>query len=199
MGPSSSKPSTISEALDRTTSRRHARVMLLTGPSVAGKTTLARAIQRAYPTPIVICEADRMFPQLPEMSAESWSAIASRAIVALHNSIRSWADQGFDLIADGSLPYENRVMRQPAIDILGSQDLMVIGVVASAECIRARMGLPEDLVPTRGESQLHDIHDDIELDLRIDTTHTSPDECARQVLDAAAKRWPESSDDQAGH
>ncbi|MFB9234489.1 hypothetical protein ACFFWC_02875 [Plantactinospora siamensis] len=40
-------------------------VVVLTGPSSAGKTSLAREIQRQSQIPLAHIEADRMFPSMP--------------------------------------------------------------------------------------------------------------------------------------
>jgi Chloramphenicol phosphotransferase-like protein len=92
-----------------------ASVIVLTGPSCAGKTSLARALQSLLPFPAVHIEADRMFPVLP-LAHPRWDAEArhAAAVLAMHRSIAAWAAGGFDLIADGSLPYG---MPRPALGL----------------------------------------------------------------------------------
>jgi chloramphenicol 3-O-phosphotransferase len=46
-----------------------ARVIILTGPSCAGKTSLAQALQSLLPFPAVHIEADLMFPTLKNAGA----------------------------------------------------------------------------------------------------------------------------------
>ncbi|MGW5359385.1 phosphotransferase-like protein [Actinopolymorpha pittospori] len=40
-------------------------VIVVSGPSSAGKTSLARALQQCLPVPAVLVEADRAFPDVP--------------------------------------------------------------------------------------------------------------------------------------
>jgi chloramphenicol 3-O phosphotransferase len=76
--------------------RRMARVIILTGPSCSGKTSIARALQSQLLFPMVHIEADRMFPQLPETHPR-WAAEERHdaVVLAFHRSIAAWAIDGF--------------------------------------------------------------------------------------------------------
>lgn len=103
-------------------------IVLLTGPTSAGKSTIGRSLLAALGGRTVWIEADRCFPCVGPSQPVS---LRDRA-VAFHRSALAWPASGFSLILDGSLPYEDRSARDECLEILREYPLLVVGVVADA-------------------------------------------------------------------
>lgn len=165
----------------------------MTGPSCSGKTNLARALQSLLPFPAVHIEADRMFPVLP-LAHPRWDAEARHeaAVLALHRSIAAWAAGGFDVIADGSLPYGMPGLRSACLRVLAPFGVLLVGVRCAPAVLagreRARVGRQLGWAVR----QSHDIHDGLRLDAEVDTSSAAPGACARRVISQLQHHpgWP---------
>ncbi|HEY6738283.1 MAG TPA: AAA family ATPase [Actinopolymorphaceae bacterium] len=157
-------------------------VILLSGPSSSGKTSLARALQSRLSTPALLLEADRVFPAVPSHWPPEGRSHAD-LVLAFHRSIAVWAESGFDVIVDGSLPYEDRRLRDDCLDVLSPYDLRVIGVRCSeTELTRREAVRPERRPRGWAVRQARDIHDGMRYAVEIDTTGKSPEAGADEVV-----------------
>lgn len=80
--------------------------------------------------------------------------------LAFHRSVASWAEAGFDVIVDGSLPYEDRQLRDACI---------------------GEAGRPEERPTGWAVRQARDIHEGMHYSAEVDTTARSAEECAEDV------------------
>lgn len=162
-----------------------ALVVLLSGPSSSGKTTLARALQRLLPVPAVLVEADRAFPDVP-YAHSGWGSAGTdpgTVVLAFHESVATWARAGFHVILDGSLPYEDRDLRDACIRVLAPYDLRLVGVTCADRILTARERTRPEARPIGwAVRQARDIHDGMPYAARVDTSARSPEECAEDVL-----------------
>ena len=158
-----------------------ALVVMLSGTSSSGKSSLARALQRRLAIPTVLAEADRTFPAVPS-EHPGWPAqglSGSDVVLAYHRSIAVWAECGFNLIVDGSLPYEDRRLRDACIRIFEPYDFRMVGVRCSdAELTRREVARPEVRPTGWAVRQAKDIHDGMRYAADVDTTARSPEACA---------------------
>jgi chloramphenicol 3-O phosphotransferase len=160
-----------------------ARVILLTGPSCSGKTSLARAMQSQLALPVLHIEADRVFPRLPEAHPQ-WDAEARHhdVVLAFHRSIAVWAASGFDLIADGCLPYGMPALRSECLRVLGSFGMLLVGVRCAPAVLAERARARADRSAGWAVRQSRDVHDGLRLDAEVDTSSGTPEDCARRVI-----------------
>jgi chloramphenicol 3-O phosphotransferase len=160
---------------------RRPLVILLSGASSSGKTSLARALQRRLADPAVLVEADRAFPAVPSEHPR-WVVIGqSRDDVALafHRSVAVWPQLGFDVIVDGSLPYEDRQLRDRCMQVFAPFDLRIIGVRCSDPELTDREVSRSEERPTGWAiRQAKDIHEGMPYAAEVDTTARSPEACA---------------------
>jgi chloramphenicol 3-O phosphotransferase len=154
-------------------------VILLTGPSLAGKSSLARALLARISVPCLYLEADAVFPKLSPAYARSIanSDVQHGLTVALHRSLATWPDAGYNVIIDGSLPGE--ALRGPCVSLLAQFDLKIVKVFCDRSHLERRE-LQRDCVP--GWAPLSHQDGDLVYDAVVDTSEHSPEECAAAAL-----------------
>jgi chloramphenicol 3-O phosphotransferase len=151
-------------------------VIVLSGPSSSGKTTLGHALQERLAEPCVLVEADRTFPAVPA------GLPGAEVVLAFHRSVAVWAECGFHVIVDGSLPYENLELLDRCLRVFEPFDLRLVGVRCSdAELAARETSRPEDRPRGWAVRQAKDIHDGMRYAAEVDTTAKSPEECADEV------------------
>jgi chloramphenicol 3-O phosphotransferase len=107
-------------------------VILLNGASSAGKSTLARALQRRLPLPfwhysIDHLKAARILPQARIDSGEfPWATQRERFFEGFHNSIRAFAVAGNHLIVEHIV--ETQVWMDRLLTLLDGLDVFFVGL-----------------------------------------------------------------------
>ena len=154
----------------------------MSGTSCSGKTTLSRALQRRLSLPrrpFLHIEADRFLPHLPDDVGERCLAVPMHW--ALHRAIASFADQGFDLIVDGVLPYGHPDSIADALSIFRRHRLCYIGVHCDLDVLEQRERATADRNEGWARRQYKDLHDGAGYDIEVDTTTTGADENADRI------------------
>jgi len=64
----------------------------------------------------------------------------------------------------------------------GGLGVLWVGVKCDREVARAREALRQDRVPRMAESQAAVVHEGVEYDMTVDTSHASPGSCAADIL-----------------
>lgn len=166
------------------TRNEKAIVIVLVGPSSAGKTAIARELQTILPVPAIYFEADRVFPELPK-DHPGWSSAVARhgaVQIAFNRAVAAWASDGFNVIVDGSIPQHQGVARDQALDAYSSYDCRVVAVTAADATLAGR---EKSRVDFRAEGTAIDqrgqILSALNVDAIVDTSHRGPRECAADV------------------
>ena len=107
---------------------------------------------------------------------------------ALSRAIASFADQGFDLIVDGVLPYGHPDSIADALTIFRHHRLCYIGVHCSLVVLEQRERERGNRNEGWARRQYQDIHNGAVYDIEIDTTTTRADENADRVSRYLARR-----------
>ena len=156
-------------------------IILLSGTTSSGKTTLSRALQHRLSRPerlFLHIEADRFVPQLPEDIGPGQSSPMSRA---LHRAIAAFAEQGFDLIVDGILPYGRPDDIADALSVFGRHRMCHVGVHCSLNVLEWREKRRQQREPGWARQQYQDLHAGATYDVEVDTTATGPADNAERV------------------
>ena len=110
---------------------------------------------------------------------------------ALHRAVASFADQGFDLIVDGILPYCHPDSIADALSTFRRHRLCYVGVHCDLDVLeqreRGRAGRNEGWA----RRQYQDIHDGAVYDIEVDTTTNVADENADRIARYLAHREAE--------
>lgn len=178
-------------------------IILLNGSTSAGKSTLARALQRRLePQPVVTSLDAFVFGQLPPawrdnphgiyFSKASDGAVSvnlgpgGRAMVrAFHRSAVVLTDCGLKVIVDDVL-FEPWLLAD-WLEATAGSDVYFVGVhceLAEAERREIARG---DRQPGQVRSQFQQVHAHADYDFIVDTTRTEPRVCAEQILAALEK------------
>lgn len=157
-------------------------VIVLSGSSSSGKTTLAHALRDRLPSPCLHIEADRAFPNLPEVRRGAELDL-DHVVLTFHKSIAVWAASGFNLVVDGSLPYGNPQLASACLSVLHPYDLRLVCVRSSIPVLETRERARPDRPLGWAVQQSRHINDELDLDIEVDTSSTaSPAECANVII-----------------
>jgi chloramphenicol 3-O phosphotransferase len=171
------------------------RIIFLTGASSSGKTSMARCIQVAMPTPFFHVASDHLVEMVPSRrTAEGpfawWTAMRPRFFEAFHRCIPAIAGAGNDLIVDHLIEFD--FWRAQLQDLLAGFDVFLVGVHCDLDEIDRRERQRGDRMAGegRGHIEIDRIHGLGSYDHEIDTTKRTPDDLATEVIDAWARRGP---------
>jgi chloramphenicol 3-O phosphotransferase len=185
-------------------------VVLLVGPSCAGKSTLAEAVQTLSPEPYLIQSLDGLFAAIPDAygghgqhtlegfrydrpapeGAEEVLRIACgpvgwRFLEGFHRAVAAYARAGVNVVVDDML-LDMEVLEDWAVALANLPTLLVKVVAPMEELLRRERARTRRSTP--GLAQGHfDLHQGVVADLDIDTSLVSPAEGAARVLALAAK------------
>jgi chloramphenicol 3-O phosphotransferase len=163
-------------------------LILLSGASSSGKTTAAQALAKRLSTqgrPFLSIEADEYLPHMPDdWSHTTFGSSLSRAV---HRSIAAFAEQGFDIIADGVLPYGDPESIADALDVFSRFRLCYVGVRCDPDLLETREKARPDRNQGWALKQQSDLHDgqryDVEIDSSIASAMENADLIARYLTD----------------
>jgi chloramphenicol 3-O phosphotransferase len=168
---------------------RSARIILLHGASSAGKSTLARQIQRALDEPFLQLSSDHVALGLPERRDPDgpflwWGHMRPRFFTGFHHSIVAYASAGNDHLIDHII--ETAAWGVELRELLRPFDVFLVGV----HCELGELERRERERGDRwiGEGRSHVVDDDVHgfgpYDLDIDTTGHDPAQLTAEVLRA---------------
>ncbi|MGI8522554.1 MAG: phosphotransferase-like protein [Nocardioides sp.] len=148
------------------------RLVLLNGPSSAGKTTLAVAVADRLATPWLVMPVD-LFHQIRtrppgELSEESWQQVFRRTRAAYHRALAGAVDAGCDVLGDHALSEPWRL--DDLLDLTAGQDVLLVHVHCDLDELdrRERARADRDPGTARAQAALVFAHGD--CDLVVDTT-----------------------------
>ena len=158
-------------------------LIVLSGTSSSGKTSLAIAMQKLSSRPLLHLEADRFAPVLrPDHPAKGDPEFRRRATIAMHEAIATFGRGGLDIIVDGSLPTEPE-LRDVCLAILrGVPDTRVVAVRCSVATLRQREAARGDRPVGWAQEQAQIVYEGVTFDETIDTTNGSSREHAKTLL-----------------
>jgi len=179
-------------------------IILLNGSSSAGKSALARALQkRLEPQPVIVSLDGFVFGLMPprwhntphgtHFTHEPDGATplhlgpgAQAMVRAFHRSVAALADCGLSVIVDDVL-FEPWLLPD-WLEATEDREVFFVGVrcdLAEAERREIARG---DRQPGQVRSQFNLVHAHGDYDFTVDTTNTAPGACADQLLAALATR-----------
>ncbi len=174
-------------------------VIVLNGASSSGKSAIARALQALLPRPFLSFGVDTFVDALPPASSgQEGIAIADDGVVTVDEGFRRLEDgwyQGLAAIARSGVGvivdevFLGGGTGQKRLEsALGGLAVTWVGVRCDLDVAVAREALRPDRPRGMAESQASAVHDGMHYDLEVDTTRTTPQECAQGIIDRLADR-----------
>jgi chloramphenicol 3-O phosphotransferase len=186
-------------------------IVLLNGASSSGKTTLARALQLRWPSPLLHLGIDTVLQMLPQSyvgmkpsardGIEFYNDVDDRGPVvrvrsgpvgdnvqrSFARAVRLLADDGHDLVLDLVLLDRNSVSAY--IDALQGHRTYFIGVHCDGAVLEARELARGDRFQNLARAQLRAVHEFRDFyDLEVDTSTRGPNDLASAILDFVARQ-----------
>lgn len=173
------------------------RVILLNGPSSAGKSTLATALQQRlhalgqYSLKLSIDQMLQAAPGGYESVLAGIEGTGLPLVEAFHASIAAAAQAGAWVIADHVIG-ESPVWIDDLFQRLESIPVLPVQVHCTVEELRRREAHRTDRAPDwpHAERQSRLIYCPLPGEMSVDTTCTPPEACAKRVLQALASEIP---------
>jgi len=158
-------------------------LLVINGPSSAGKTTLARNLQQALSCAAIHLQLDAFRSMEPEGYFDRIdSDLRWLRVAALCRSINAACAQyllhGQNVILDHALPQEGWQYLQE--DLFG-QHVLTVGVFCSLEELERREQQRPDRKPGLAASQFLSLHRGRRYDMQVDTTNTTSTDCAAKL------------------
>ena len=178
-------------------------IVLLNGTSSSGKTTLAKALQRRLPDPLLAIGIDTVVFALPGrwLDPPGWhevfryagegdsltitaGSLGDRLVAGLHRMVAGLADTGWDVVVDHVLLDVGWV--KDAAATLAPYPLLSVGVRCPLAEVERREAARRDRTLGQARAQYESVHANVGYDVEVDTSQADPDECATTVAAAIA-------------
>ncbi len=177
------------------------RIVLLNGVGSAGKSSIAKALQQITATPFLHMSMDAFIDMMPASMFEGpggltfdaiqedgkpsvvikTGPVAARVFLGMRFAIAAMARHGNDLIVDDVLLGRDQAEYDEA---LAGLTVHWVGVFAPLDVLEAREKQRSDRMIGLSRWQFDRVHQGIKYDLEIDTSRSSPEECAAQIKQA---------------
>jgi len=159
-------------------------IVVLNGTSSSGKTSLAKALQAVAPEQYLHVQLNAYRDMEPvgyfsRERSEAWPMRVAALCRAMHSTVIEFSGHGQNVIFD-------HVMSPDAwhylLEDFQDQRLFLIRVHCDVEELLRREQARGDREHGLAQSQAERIHENREYDFSIDTSHSSPSECAAALL-----------------
>jgi chloramphenicol 3-O phosphotransferase len=166
-------------------SARRGRIILLNGASSSGKSSIGRALLPLLADPWFLVPVDafgamRSMVHNRVLDDAEIDGMLRRTRLGYHRAVAALASVGNDVIMD--YPLSERWRLDDLLDVLGAYDVTLVEVrCAPDELERREQGRgdrPAGLALSQAE-----VYGLGEQDIAVDTTHTSPEVCAKTIAD----------------
>jgi len=163
---------------------RNGSIVVLNGTSSSGKTSLGKALQALAPQEYLHVQLNAYRDMEPvgyfsRERSETWPMRVAALCRAMHSTVIEFSDHGQNVIFDHVLSPD--AWHYLLEDFQGRRPLL-IRVHCEVEELLRREQARGDREHGLAQSQAERIHEDREYDLSIDTSHSSPSECAATLL-----------------
>jgi chloramphenicol 3-O phosphotransferase len=186
-----------------------ATTIVLNGPSSAGKSSIGAALQRAWDGPLLVTGIDSFLAGFPEHlfslpgddglpgpatrgvhvipgqgPAPSWvPSLGLDGLLLMRAAHRAWravGEAGLDQVIDHVIL--DAATRDDAREVLAGPDMLWVGVHCDVDELIRREIARADRFRGFASGTAAQVHDGLTYDLTVDTTDSTPSECAGQIL-----------------
>ena len=163
----------------------HGKIILISGTSSSGKSTLAKGLQKALGEPFLHLQLDSYIEMLPR--TDDWEMF-KRMVRGLNRSVAVMAEEGNNLIVDHVL-VDNAWLNQ-LLELLRGQYVLFVGLCCPLEELERRERERDARRQGFARQQYESIHKGKVYDLELETSVLSPEECVSRVVEFYTVRPP---------
>jgi chloramphenicol 3-O phosphotransferase len=160
-------------------------VVILDGPSSAGKTTLTKATRERLGATCMAVSLDRLFAFAHPAHPLNWRLFATLTDATFAIAVTA-ATAGFDVIVD--TVFERRDCFASACRAFASTPHFYVAVTCSLDELEAREQARGDRPPGLARRQHVEVFHDTPYALELDTSRTTVEQCAEQIAQLCAAR-----------
>src|SRR4051794_21492395 len=165
----------------------HGQIIYLNGTSSSGKTTIARELQKVLEEPYMYVSVDGFFEMLPERFAQEPSRELMISVMSgMHRSVAGLSMAGNNVIVDDVLA--GKPFLKEGVELLADLPVLFVGVQCPLEELERRERERGDRGEGLARFQYGRVHHYGIYDVEVDTSVSSPEECAQQIASALAER-----------
>jgi chloramphenicol 3-O phosphotransferase len=154
-------------------------IVVLNGPSSAGKTTLARAVRDRVGATCAALSIDQFFPFVHRDAPNNWHTF-SALTEAMFAATAAFATAGFDVIVD--TVFERPESLTSARRALAAHQHHLVGVTCSLDILEERERARADRRIGQARAQFERVMQNASYDLLLDTGKLSVEGCADQII-----------------
>jgi chloramphenicol 3-O phosphotransferase len=173
------------------------KIILVNGPSSAGKSCLARRLQGVIPGPFWNYSIDQLRAGqiLPFERIDSgefrWAELRPRFFDGFHRSLPAFAQAGNNLIVEYIV--ETREWLDRLLELLNGLDVFFVGLHCALPELERREVARGDRRIGEARTDFETTHRLCTYDLELDSTSTPVDDMVQLLVDAWVKRRPPSA------
>ena len=178
-----------------------ARIILLNGVGSVGKSSVAKVLHAITADPFLHVSMDAFLEMMPPGSFDrpdgvmfevieedgkpsvviTQGAFADRVMRGMRFAIAAMADGGNDMIVDDVLLFDAGAHYEA---VLASHQFIKVGLLAPLDVLEERERQRGDRLIGLARWQYSRVHQGVRYDLEIETTRSTPQECAQQIKNA---------------
>jgi chloramphenicol 3-O phosphotransferase len=163
----------------------HGKVVLISGTSSSGKSTLAKGLQKRLIDPFLHMQLDSYIEMLPR--TDDWEMF-QRMVRGLNRSIAVMSEEGNNLIVDHVL-VDNAWLSQ-LLALLRERYVLFVGLHCPLDELERRERERDVRRQGFARQQCENIHKGKLYDLELDTSVLSAEECVERVLEFYNHKQP---------
>jgi chloramphenicol 3-O phosphotransferase len=165
----------------------HGKIILISGTSSSGKSTLAKGLQKSLADPFLHVQLDSYIEMLPR--TDDWEMF-QRMVRGLNRSVAVMAEEGNNLIVDHVL-IDNAWLEQ-LLELLRERYVLFVGLYCPLEELERRESERDARRQGFARQQFENIHTGKIYDLKLDTSVLSAEECTERVLEFYNRNEPQA-------
>jgi chloramphenicol 3-O phosphotransferase len=164
---------------------KRGKIILLSGASSSGKSTLAEGLQKALDEPFLHLQLDDFIKMLPRN--DDWEMFC-RMVSGMNRSIAALAGEGNNLIVDHVL-IDNDWLNQ-CLDVLREFYVLFVGVDCPLEELERREKIRDARRQGFARQQFENIHKGKIYDVKVNTFEASAEKCTEKVIEFYRNETP---------
>ena len=165
----------------------HGKIILISGTSSSGKSTLAKGLQKSLADPFLHLQLDSYIEMLPR--TDDWEMFR-RMVRGLNRSVAVMTEEGNNLIVDHVL-IDNAWLEQ-LLELLRERYVLFVGLDCPLEELERREQERDARRQGFARQQFDNIHTNKIYDLKLDTSVLSAEECVERVLEFYNSNQPQA-------